>query len=346
MDIEQLIDNGDTDELKKIVVRYFNSNFESFLKHLTDEGLLEEADEVNYTLYELFPKEVISFWISKDSKKIIDYIIKTHFNFVSYENGKYYMEIDNLSDLHFLFRGDSANFAKSILLQEFDPQFYSINDLGQTLSSLITELNQNSQDKLANYCQKYLSQYIDYNGDDETITSYVDMDKNEDTFLLTKERLDEILSDEDILSDLLENSTDFEDLGSTIKNAYSDAYSNVESDAYYNKTINELKGFFETEDLGYYDTRPVKVFKSGVETTKSKEIYKVNISNIILNVIKEVVDDRMGSGNDYNPFYDFGNFEDLLREFNGEEIRVYYDRINMDYTHLDNLFNEYFVDNI
>lgn len=346
MDIEQLLDNGDTDELKKIVVRYFNSNFESFFKHLTDEGLLEEADEVNYTLYELFPKEVISFWISEDSKKIIDYIIKTHFSFVSYENGKYYMEIGNLGDLHFLFRGDSANFAKSILLQELDPYYYSFNDLGQTLSSLITELNQNSQDKLANYCQKYLSQYIDYNGDDETITSYVDMDKNEDTFLLTKERLDEILSDEDILSDLLENSTDFEDLGSTIENAYGSAYSNVESDAYYNKTVDELKSFFETEDLGYYDTRPVKVFKSGVETTKSKEIYKVNISNIILNVIKEVVDDQMGNEDDYNPFYSFGNFKDLLREFRGEEIRVDYDRINMDYTYLDNLFNEYFVDNI
>jgi hypothetical protein len=173
MDIEKLIKDGDTEELLQIVKRYFNNDFELFFKHIIDEGYIANSDEVLDSIYEIFPKNYIEYWMNKDSKKMIDYIIYKHLNDVKYENGKYYMVLDDLSDLKFLFRSDAKSWVESILSHDYDPYHYGFSDFGMKTEDLISDLDTKSKIELLNNFNKYLGEFIEYSGDDDTIASFV-----------------------------------------------------------------------------------------------------------------------------------------------------------------------------
>lgn len=347
MDIEQLINDNDTAELLSVVKRYFNNDFDLFFEYVTDEGYIENSDEINGSLYEAFPKNIIEYWIKRNPEKIIDYIVNTHFSDIEKENGKYYMEIRDLSDLTFLFRSDSKNWVESILSGDYDPYHHSFSDFGMKTSDLINELDKKSKIELSNYLSKYVGQFVEYSGDDNTISSYVESDESGDMFKFTQERLEEIMGDDDSIASLLNDSTDFMDLGTTLANAYSDAYSNAENDALYQKTINELKDFFETQDLGYWKSKESYVWdKEGKKVPKMKEFYMVNVTNIIKEKLVDLVENNMSNLDDYNIFDNLGSFEELLKDYYENDIRIYFDNVSPDYRELDTLFNEYFRDNI
>ena len=66
------------------------------------------SDNIDNSVYDLYPKNIIQYWMDKDPEKTIDYIIDRHLSDVKKENGKYYMELSDLSDLKFLFRIKSS----------------------------------------------------------------------------------------------------------------------------------------------------------------------------------------------------------------------------------------------
>jgi hypothetical protein len=347
MDIEKLIKDGDTEELKIIVKRYFNNDYELFFNYIIDEGYINMSDNIDDSIYNIYPKNIILYWMDKDPEKIIDYIIYRHIGDVKKENdGRYYMEISDLSTLEFLFRSQSKDFVTSILSNETDYD-YNIFDLGMKTSDLIDELDKKSKMALTDYLSKHIGQFVEYNGDDDTISSYIESDESGDMFKLTQERLEEIISDNDSLSSLLVDSSEFQDVGSSLSNAYSDAYSTAERDAYYKKTIDMLEDFFETQDLGYWGTKEGYTFgKDGKKVPKTKEVYFVNITNIIKGMIIDTVKNNMSYFDEYNSFEDSGSFEYFLREHYGDTISVYFDRVSPDYGDIHTLFNEYFRDNI
>jgi len=346
MDIEQLIKDNDTEELQSVVKRYFNNDYDLFFEYITDEGYIENSNEIN-SLYEIFPKNIIEYWMKRDSEKMIDFIVTNHFSDVTKENEKYYMELDELSDLSFLFRSDTKSFAESILSQDYDPHYYSFSDFGMKTSDLISDLDKKSKIQMTDYINKSLGEFINYTGDDDTISSYVEEDGGNDSFKLTQERLEEIMGDNDSIASLLVDSSNFTDLGGTLANAYSDAYSNAESDAYYTKTINELKDFFETQDLGYWKTKEKFVWdKEGKRVSKPKDFYMVNITNILKEKIMDTVENNMSNLDEYNAFENLGSFEWVLKEYYEGDIRLYLDNVSPDYREVDTLFNEYFRDNI
>ena len=166
-------------------------------------------------------------------------------------------------------------------------------------------------------------------------------------FKLTQERLEEIMGDDDSIASLLTDSPEFHELGFLLTNAYGDAYSTAERDAYYNKTMDAIKDFFETQDLGYWGTKEGYAFNSeGKRIPKMKDIYFVNITKVIKGIIMDTVEHRMSDFDDYNTFEDSGSFEWILKEYYADEIRVNFDRVSPDYGDVDTLFNEYFRDNI
>ncbi len=109
MDIEQLIKDGDTEELQTVIKRYFNNDYELFFKYVIDEGYIEMSDDIDDSIYDLYPKNIIKYWMVKNPEKTIDYIIDRHLIDVKKQDGKYYMELPDLSDLKFLFRSDAKN---------------------------------------------------------------------------------------------------------------------------------------------------------------------------------------------------------------------------------------------
>ena len=347
MDIGQLIIDGNTDELQTIIKRYFNNDYELFFQYVIDEGYIEMTDSIDNSIYDLYPKNIIKYWINKDPEKTIDYIIDRHLSDVKKENGKYYMELSDLSDLKFLFRSESKDYVEGILSNDINTYDYNFSDFGMKVSDLINDLDKQSKIQMSDYFSKHVGQFVEYNGDDDTISSYVESDESGDMFKLTQERLEEIMSDNDSLSSLLNDSPEFNELGFSLTNAYGDAYSTAERDAYYNKTMDELKDFFETQDLGYWGTKEGYTYdKEGKRIPRMKDIYFVNITNVIKDMIIDTVDNRMSDFDDYNDFENLGSFESVLREYYADEIRVNFDRISPDYGDVDTLFNEYFRDNI
>ncbi len=77
-----------------------------------------------------------------------------------------------------------------------------------------------------------------------------------------------------------------------------------------------------------------------------KEIYFVNITNVIKQMIIDTVDNNMSDFDDDNVFENLGSFESVLIEYYADEIRADFDRVSPDYGDVDTLFNEYFRDNI
>jgi hypothetical protein len=111
--------------------------------------------------------------------------------------------------------------------------------------------------------------------------------------------------------------------------------------------MDELKDFFETQDLGYWGTKEGYTYdKEGKRIPRMKDIYFVNITNVIKDMIMDTVDNRMSDFDDYNDFENLGSFESVLKEYYADEIRVNFDRVSPDYGDVDTLFNEYFRDNI
>ena len=347
MDIGTLIEDNETEELLQIVKRYFNNDFELFFKHIIDEGYIANSDEILDSIYEIYPKNYIEYWMDRDPKKMIDYIVNRHLGDVRYEDGKYYMVLDELSDLKFLFRSDAKSWVESILSHDYDPYHHSFSDFGMKTEDLIRDLDTKSKTELLNNFNKYLGEFIEYSGDDDTIASFVEEDGDTDSFKLTQERLDDIIGDDDSIASLINDTSNFIDIGSTLANAYADAYSTAERDEYYNMTIKELKYFFETDDLGYYSTKEGYTYdKEGKRIPKMREIYLVNITKVIKGIIMDTVANRMSNLDDYNDFDNLGSFEEILKEYYSDDIRVDYDRVSPDYNQVDTLFNEYFRDNI
>ena len=347
MDIGQLIKDGDTEELQTIIKRYFNNDYELFFQYVIDEGYIEMSDDIDDSIYDLYPKNIIQYWMSKNPEKTIDYIIDRHLSDVKKENGKYYMELSDLSDLKFLFRSESKDYVEGILSNDINTYDYNFSDFGMKVSDLINDLDKQSKIQMSDYFSKHVGQFVEYNGDDDTISSYVESDESGDMFKLTQERLEEIMSDNDSLSSLLNDSPEFNELGFLLTNAYGDAYSTAERDAYYNKTMDEIKDFFETQDLGYWGTKEGYAFNSeGKRIPRIKDIYFVNITKVIKQMIIDTVDNNMSDFDVYNAFENLGSFESVLREYYADEIRVNFDRVSPDYGDVDTLFNEYFRDNI
>ena len=176
---------------------------------------------------------------------------------------------------------------------------------------------------------------------------YVEFDESGDMFKLTQERLEEIMGDDDSIASLLTDSPEFHELGFLLTNAYGDAYSTAERDAYYNRTIDELKDFFETQDLGYWGTKEGFTYdKEGKRIPRMKDIYFVNITKVIKQMIMDTVDNNMSDFDEYNAFENLGSFEWILKEYYADEIRLNLERVSPDYGDIDTLFNEYFRDNI
>jgi hypothetical protein len=99
--------------------------------------------------------------------------------------------------------------------------------------------------------------------------------------------------------------------------------------------------------LGYWGTKEGFTYnKEGKRIPRMKDIYFVNITKVIKGIIMDTVDNNMSDFDGYNPLDNLGSFEEVLKEYYADEIRVNFDRVSPDYRDVDTLFNEYFRDNI
>jgi hypothetical protein len=340
MDLDYLINNNESEELYNIIKKYFNNDYEFFFQHLKDENLIPE-DSISNTLFDLFPNEYINHLIENKKGNFVKEYFSENVSDIVKQGDKYYLEVSHLSDLHKLFPIGIQDFVENILGDDYD--YYDVYDSYET-RELINDLTKENFDRLVELIkEKFLNKSIYYNGDDDTILSFVKSDGSEDNFILTSNRLSQIIKIG--LHKLIDNSEDLDSLKSDISNLYNSAYNSAMYDEYYNRVIDAIKPIFnisKNQPLGEF--KVINTNNQKGEPIK-KNVYLIDITNELLDYIKESIRPELGYWNNREEIT--GTQGSLLYYLN-----EYYrsQRVNLDYvspsfsTVLDNYNSNFYLD--
>lgn len=335
MDIQIWIEDEDYDEIVNFINKYLNGDRMLFLKFIIDEGIID-TENLNEHMASLFPDAYLSYWMNKKPEQVEKYFAERLSDVTIDSDGKYYMMLDDRSELSGLVSDrHSEGFVKSILSGDYDfeSSYYEYD-----VDTLISELNKENLNILIEKIKELsLNKEIEYSGDDDTILGFIEKDGNQGSFIMTKERLDEIIKSNS-LKDLLEHS--FDDLVKELRSYYNWAYESAEYSAYFNEIIGEFSYLFSVskEELGKFVTIPLTKH----DGTKSQiERYYVNISNSFRDFIKE----SFNSWSDSNDLLDYyGSLFSFINANHSVSFSLGY--ISPSYREIEENYNEYFKDNI
>ena len=344
MDIEELIDNQESEELLNIVKKYFNGDAELFFNYIIEENLIPE-NEVSGSLFDIFPNEYILFLIKQKKYEIVKQYFASITQDITYKDGKYYLEVYPISSLHKLFHRDHQDFVEQIL--EGDYNYDSYYSDSQKTEDLFDSLTKENKIGLVEFIKETkLNSSLNYDGDSELIESFIQSDNSDNnSFILTVDRLNKIVNS-DLLPDLIDNVSDFDELRSDMSNWYSWAESQAYTDEYYNLVYNEIKDFFNiprSEQLGEYTT--TKVYDSR-GNSRTRDMLLIDITSMLISYIKESVESSVGYWSNTEEIT--GNYGSLL-DYIYDNITI--GRVNFDYVYpssssVDELYNQNFYENI
>ena len=345
MDIEELLNDGDIDELKDIIKKYFNGDNELFFNYVIDEGL-SSKDKFDIVLAELFPIQYLNYYYYNVSKDAVKKYVSDKLSDVVEEDGKYYMILDDITDLAGFFEetrnSPSTKYLESIISGESDYYSDYIQDIG---SSLVDDLTPENKQKLIEKIKEDgLNQEIEYNGGDGLIESFIDADGNSSTFILTTERLNQIIADKGGLYELLSESDNFLELHQEMNRFYNWAHDQATADEMYTKVMNEIADYFEVDRKELGKWKPFTRTRYDGSTITSEK-YLVNADKVFEESIESSISDLKYWDED-NRLIDYhGGLESFLKD----ETRgptVYLDNVYPDWRNLKEIYNSNFSGNI
>lgn len=342
MDLEYLINNNEGFELSNIIKRYFNGDEEFFFEHLKDENLIPE-DSVSSALFNIFPNEYINYLIDNGRGDIVKEFFSKEVSDIVKKGDKYYLEVPHLSDLHKLFPTEIQDFVETIL----DDDSYDAYDSYDTydIRELINDLTKENFNRLIEHIkEKFLNKTIHYNGDNDTILSFIESDGSEDYFILTSNRLSQIL--EIGLYELIDNSEDLDDLKSDMNSWFNWAYNSAMNDEYYTRVVDALKSTFNiprNQRIGEYEQ--VNTYNYEGKLVK-KDYFFIDITDELLGYIKESVQSELGYW--YETEDITGNYGSLLSYLNDyyRAARVNLNYVSPSWSSVSEIYNSNFEDNI
>ena len=346
MDIEELLKDGDTEELRGIIRKYFNDDSELFFNYVIDEGL-SKKDEFDVTLAELFPNMYLSYYYYKVNRDAVKEYVAERLSDVVKKDGKYYMVLNDYTDLAGFFEDSrnspSTKYLESVISGESDYYSDYVQDIG---SSLVDDLTPENRQKLIEKIKEDgLNQEIEYNGGDGLIESFIDADGNSSTFILTTERLNQIIADKGGLYELLSESDNFLELHQEMNRFYNWAHDQATADEIYVRVMNEIANYFEVDrkELGKWESF-TRTRYDGHKVTEER--YLVNVDKIFGQSIEDSFDSTRYWNSDDNQLIDYhGGLESFLKD----ETRgptIYLDNVYPDWRNLEEIYNSHFSDNI
>lgn len=344
MDIEELIDNQESEELLNIIKKYFNDDAELFFNYIIEENLIPE-DEVSGSLFDIFPNEYIMFLIKQKKYEIVKQYFASITQDIIYKDGKYYLEVYPISSLHKLFHKHQQDFIEEVLNGDFNYDTY-YSDSHNT-EDLIDNLTKENRIRLIEFIKETkLNSSLSYNGDSDLIESFIKSDNDDkNSFTLTAERLYKIV-DSGLLSDLIDNVNDFNELSNDLSNWYSWAEAQAYTDEYYEIVYNEIKDFFDIprgEQLGEYTTTKVYDSKGNTHT---RDMLLIDITKPLISYIKESVENEIGYWSDTEQITgNYGSLLDFIYDLQSIG-RVNFDNIYPSSSNIDKLYNQNFYENI
>jgi len=344
MDIEELLNDGDTEELKDIIKKYFNGDSELFFNYVIDEGL-SSKEKFDTTLAELFPIQYLNYYYYNVSKDAVKKYVSDKLSDVIEEDGKYYMILDDISELSEFFdsgrNSAGQKYIESVLSGDAD--YYT--DMQNIGSDLVDDLTpENKQRLIEKIKEDGLNKEIEFNGSDDLIESFIEADGNSSTFILTTERLNQIIAQRDGLYELLSESDNFEELKDEMNRFFNWAHDQASVDKIYEKTIGEIAAYFRVSpnELGKWRTINITRYNGSVV---AKEQYLVNADKIFEDAIESSIAD-VSYWDEDNRLIDYhGGLESYLKD----ETRLpslYLDYVHPDWNNLKEIYNSHFSDNI
>jgi len=345
MDLEEIISNGDRDELTDIISKYFFKHFDIFFNHLIDEGIIS-GEHLDDSMIDLLPNEYFDFWIKEKSIKDVLNFFAEQLPDVKYENNKYYLMLSEIGDLSDLFSSSrnsaSEEFIRNILEGNLDYGFYYEN----YESSIIDDLSNDNFKKLIEIIKENgLNKELYYNGSSGVILDFIESDNDDNTFILTTDRLNKIVESKEIY-DLIKNCDEFNDLKVDLNSLYNQAYESALSDEYYSLVTNVIRKFLllSRDEPLYENFTKTKTLKNGEKVNNYE--YGVNITNVFDNMVKDSISSYLGKMEDSNELLDYHGRLDTFIKDTYEGLRVYLDNTSPSWSEVVSNYNEYFKDNI
>lgn len=346
MDLEYLINNNVSYELRDIIRKYFDNDEEFFFEHLIDENLIPE-NSVSDGLFYLFPNEYINYLIDNGKGDIVKEFFSQEVSDIVKKGDKYYLEVPHLSDLHKLFPTEVQDFVENILGDDFYGAYESYHNY--RTSELIDDLTKENFERLIEHIkEKFLNKTIHYDGDNETILSFIESDGSEDYFVLSANRLSQIIEQSNFigLEELIDNSEDLSDLKSDMNSWYNWAYENAMNDEYYNTVIDAIKSVFNiprNQNIGEYEQ--VNTYNRDGKLIKKDYLF-IDITEELLGYIKESIQPEIGYWGETEEIT--GNYGSLLSYLNDyyRAGRVNFDYISPSWMDVLKNYNSNFLDNI
>lgn len=343
MDINQYIEDGDIEELQSVIERYFNDDYDLFFNYIDSEDDIDLDEHFN-VLADIFPSGFLLWWLNnKDSATVLNYTIDKLSGVVE-QDGKYYMVLTDLGEMACLFndRDASTKTIANIMNGEYDWSWDYYQDYGDSIVDDLTSENLTLLiDKIK---EKSLNKEITYNGNSDLIIGFCEKDDSEDTFIMTSERLDEIVKDNE-LYELLDESDFFKDLKTDMNSWFNWGYEAAYSDEVYNEIFYEIKNFFGVKELGKWETKTKKRYDGSEYTSEN---YFLDVTNMFSTFVTDSLEsNKRYPDADFEMISYYGSLETYICGVHGGEVRLRdWNYISPDWSNLKKSYNEHFRDNI
>ena len=326
MNVQEIIDGlneGDHNFLK-----YFDNDYQLLFKFLEKRGALKFLDPNNY----VYQNPLLIYLQKEDKEKFAKWI--THYlDDVVYENGKYYLVVNNKSELVHLFcetrNSLPTETVEAILSGEGDNDFWGDYYTESLYRDIVLELTKSNLLRLKEYIIDTLKN-VQLSTDTILLEDIAREQGHPEYVTVDSESIDYIVDDKDTMNHLLENELS-NTLTPELGNIHNAAYNMAYEDDLYEGVWDKLNEYFFGQ--GEWISRPHKYGKN-IEV----QFFKIEIANFEHEILQFLKDDM------YNLDY-YDEYIKLLRSQMDECLKVY----PPDYPSarkVDKLINELFTDYI
>ena len=343
MDINQYIEDGDKEELESVIEKYFNDDYDLFFNYLDSEDEIDLIENFD-VLADMFPNGFLLWWMdNKDSATVEEWTIDK-LSDVEEKDGKYYMVLSSLGDMACLFndRDVSTKTIESIMNGEYDWSWDYHENYGDSIVDDLTPENLILLiDKIK---EKGLNKEIEYNGSSDLFQGFMEKDGSEDEFILTGERLSQIVEEKE-LYELLDECDFFSTLKSDMNSWYNWGYESAYYDEIYNDVFVEVKSFFGVKDLGKWEVKKRKRY-DGTEYTS--ESFYLDVTTMFGTFVSDSLNsNRKYPDADFEMISYYGSLESYICGVHSGETRLRdWNYVSPDWSKLKRNYNEQFKDNI
>ena len=332
--LQPLIDRANEGDFS--FIRQFFGDIESFLDIVKKKGLVSQLDIINNELAYEDAVNKIALIIKDENPEYFRQYVLESLSDVTYENGNYYLTLNERGNLSYLFCDTRNSIRPSTVSDILDGEYdmYFDNTTDDVYRDVVDVLE---PDKL-----KYLAEKIIDEISNEPISSETELleeiaqeQGHPDYVILDTDLLVNRIFNDDETTKYILNQTDtiYGDLYSLHNRAYESAY----SDEVYDGIMSQLETFFDTKDSSWVEK------KSPTTPNKTYHYFKIKIHNF-----EQQISQYLNSHKNYEePLSNYGDYIGILNEninMGDEECLTYYYPDYADWTEIKKQINDLFYD--